>query len=90
MHCFRLLRSKKSVQQRATKMTGDLEHLPCEERLRDLGLFSFAKRKLRGDFITVYKYLRSRRQADVTGLFSVVQRDRKRGNGVNQNIESSI
>ena len=68
-------------------MITGLEHLPYEERLSNLGLFSLGKRRLRGDLTSVYIYVKGDgRQMDEARFFSVVCRNRTREMAQNWNM----
>ena len=62
-------------------MTAGLEHLSCEERLRELGLFSPERRRLQGDLIAAFQYLKRAYKQEGEQLFMRVDSDRARGNG---------
>jgi len=57
------------------------EHLSYGERLRELWLFSLQKRRLRGDLIAAFQYLKGAYKKDGNKLFSKACCNRTRGNG---------
>ncbi|KAK4826851.1 hypothetical protein QYF61_011719 [Mycteria americana] len=57
------------VQQTVTKISKGLEHLTYEERLQELRLFNLAKRRLSGDLVNIYEYLKGGYKEDRDRLF---------------------
>jgi len=62
-------------------MNEGVECLSYEERLRGLGTFSLEKRRLRGDLIAAFQYLKGADRKDGDRLFSRAACGRVRDNG---------
>ena len=62
-------------------MIRGLEHLPCEDRQREQGLFSLEKIRQWGDLISAFQYLKGAYKQKGSQLFKRVDNSRTRGNG---------
>ena len=69
------------VHTRATRVIQGLEHLSCEDRLNKLGLFNLEKRRLWGDLIAAFQYLKGVYKHEGNQFFTWVGSDRTRGDG---------
>ena len=62
-------------------MIRGLEHLPYEDRLGELGLFSLEKRRLRCDLTAALQYLKGAYKQEGSQLFERVDNSRTGGDG---------
>jgi len=62
-------------------MIRGMEQLSWEEKLRELGLFSLEKRRLGGDLIVAFQYLKGAYRKDGDNHFRKACCDRTRSNG---------
>ena len=61
-------------------MIQEFEHLPCEDRLKDLQMLSLEKGRLQGDLRAAFQYLKGSYMKEGNRLFIRISCDRAREN----------
>ena len=70
--------STERVQRRATRLIPGLAGLSYEERLKETGLYTLERRRLRGDMMEMFKIMKGRDKISADEFFNRVDRDRTR------------
>jgi len=78
--CRRDMDLLEHIQRRITEVIQVMKHLSCKDILKELGPFSLQKRRLKGDLIVPFQYLKGSYKKEGDRLFSRVFGDRTREN----------
>ena len=70
-----------AIQRRMTKMIHGIRNLPYEERLKSLNLHSLERRRVRGDLIEVFKWVKGFNKGDFNKVLILKEQGRTRTNG---------
>jgi len=76
------------IQRMATKLAAGLEGMACEEWEKTLDLSGLEKRRLRGNLIVLYSFLRRGSGEGGAELFSLGSSDRRRGNAAPWEVQT--
>ena len=79
----------KKIQRRATKLVHGFNKMPCEQRLKSLGLQSLQRRRLRGDLIETYKIVTGKEKINSDQLFQKATTTELRGHSIKLYKKSS-
>ena len=71
--------ARERVQHRVTRLIPGLARLSYEEWLKETGLYTLERRRLRGDMIEIFKIMKGAEKISADELFNRVDSDRTRG-----------
>ena len=73
--------SLEAVQRRMTKMVEGMRNIPYKERLKRLNLHSLERRRVRGDLIEVFKWVKGINEGNIKQVIDFSKQNRTRSNG---------